>query len=275
MGDMNRQLQALKWFGGILFVVMLILAGTSYLKGASSFPVLVIGGAVLLIATLGTVALCFSIAGMNDNRYAFALPDGSIRAMLALGLFAAFVGIAGYLYNGFTTVPEIVYVRGTTATPPQITEYAKTFIVIPKQGEKPAPDGAVPVELYTRIDSRAVQNAADFAKQVFTTVATALVTVIGFYFGNGTLTTAVAAVRAAGQTDRTLTDGEKAASIETQASQLAKQVADAAESIAAASKNAIDASARADAATAADPLMRPPWPPSPPPRPAWMPSATR
>jgi len=219
-----RKICALGAFSAITLIMLVVIVAASHTSGDSSFPVIAVGGAVLLIAVLAAIALSFSLAGISDNRYAFGLPDGSIRAMLAMGLFAAFVGTAGFLYTGLAH-PTTSTALGGYASEQEIQDLSKTVVVL-RTG--PTVEGRSPINVYLRPDPA----ASDLAKQIFTTVATALVTIIGFYFGSGSLASAVAAVRSA--TAPLTTDAERASAAEVNAARVRAYAKDASVAIAAA-----------------------------------------
>ncbi len=218
------------------FVVVIGLA--THVAGAAAFPVVVVGGAVMLIIVLAAIALAFAMAGMNDNRYAFGLPDGSIRAIMAVGLFAAFVGTAGFLFNGLA-VSEPKFSQSIQAKKADLDKYDKQFFIVveraPPAGQAVNPDTIITADIYTRTMSQA---AGDLAKQIFTTVATALVTVIGFYFGSGSLSAAVNAVRSVNAPDAAVSDLDAATALEVDARRLDAAAKGAAAGIAEAIRHA-------------------------------------
>ena len=54
--------------------------------GDGSLPLLAIGGVVVLILMLTAVAMIFSVIGLTNKDQAMGLPEGSIRAVIALSL---------------------------------------------------------------------------------------------------------------------------------------------------------------------------------------------
>ena len=55
-----------------------------------SLPILSIAGVVLLLATLALIAVAFAGYELHDKTQALALPEGSIRAVIALSLIMIF-----------------------------------------------------------------------------------------------------------------------------------------------------------------------------------------
>lgn len=97
-----------------------------------AFALVGIGGITILLIGL---AIVLAVVKLSDHPYALGLPQGSIRAVLALSLVVIFICTSIYLV------------------------------------------GLMDLE-------QAGEARVDLAKQIFTTVATVLVTVIGFYFGS-------------------------------------------------------------------------------------------
>jgi hypothetical protein len=65
-------------------------------------PVLVITGVMALFATLALVAVTFSVAGLTDPTQALGLPEGSVRAAIALSLIVIFAITSIYLYSSLS-----------------------------------------------------------------------------------------------------------------------------------------------------------------------------
>jgi len=94
---------------GILCLLAFILLFFAIRTGLSShemeikLPFLVILGIMALFATLAVVALTFSIAGLSDETQALGLPEGSVRAVIALSLIVIFAIFSIYLYQSMLT----------------------------------------------------------------------------------------------------------------------------------------------------------------------------
>lgn len=66
---------------------------------AVRLPVLVVIGVMALFATLALVAVTFAVAGLTDPKQALGLPEGSVRAAIALSLIVIFAITSIYLYS--------------------------------------------------------------------------------------------------------------------------------------------------------------------------------
>ena len=61
--------------------------------------VAIVIGAASLIAVVLLISVAFAWLGLTDRAQALALPEGSIRALIALILLSAFISVPLYLYN--------------------------------------------------------------------------------------------------------------------------------------------------------------------------------
>src|SRR5262249_18302296 len=61
-------------------------------------PVLAIAGVVALLISLALVAGAFTLFNLSNPREALGLPEGSVRAVIALGLLVLFAIFAIYLH---------------------------------------------------------------------------------------------------------------------------------------------------------------------------------
>jgi len=107
---------------------------------------------LVLVFVLAFMAVWYRSQDLSFHPHAFALPQGSIRATIALGLLIAFVGGSAVIYSvsGDTTLIE-----GANGTDERAAAY-----------------------------KLALEFRRDLATQILTTLSTALAAVIGFYFGN-------------------------------------------------------------------------------------------
>lgn len=61
-------------------------------------PAMITGGVLAIICALAIVALAFAAANMSDRSQALGLPEGTVRAVIALSLIFIFLIAALYLY---------------------------------------------------------------------------------------------------------------------------------------------------------------------------------
>jgi hypothetical protein len=155
--------------------------GLSELKKANVF-VPEIGLTILLIMGVGTLILVFSMLtpifaalGLADGKRAMGLPEGSIRAFIAIMLILLFIIVSVFLYE---------QLDWNTYTLESISQ--ETLDKIPIENivsidEKQA-GGRKVFNVQIKV-LEATEQSEDFAKQMFTTIGTLVVSLAGFYFG--------------------------------------------------------------------------------------------
>ena len=88
---------------GLIYAVYSMLSLPSGGKSEIVLPVLAIAGIVMLLAALSLVSLAFGFFGLSDKSQALALPEGSIRAVLALSLVVLFSILTVFLYQNLAS----------------------------------------------------------------------------------------------------------------------------------------------------------------------------
>ena len=141
-----------------------------------------IGLTILLIMGVGTLILVFSMLtpifsalGLADSKRAMGLPEGSIRAFIAIMLILMFIIVSVFLYEqlDFNTYT----LEGITQEKlDQIP--TENIISIDKKQEGEETVFNVQIKVL-----EATQESGDFANQMFTTISTLVVSLAGFYFG--------------------------------------------------------------------------------------------
>lgn len=152
-------------------------------------PVLALGGIVALLIAIALVSIVFKSFDMADAGKALALPEGSVRAILALSLLVLFAIFSVFLYvnigtesqiaNDLDATQEAAFLKGISAE-------QQAQIVVRVTGSK---NGAPAYSISLR-DANS-QARQDLAKQLIGILATLLSALAGFYFGANTATTAV------------------------------------------------------------------------------------
>jgi hypothetical protein len=89
-------------FGAFVLLFWLLKQMLNLDGDAVRLPVLVITGVMALFATLALVAVTFSVAGLTDPTQALGLPEGSVRAAIALSLIVIFAITSIYLYSSLS-----------------------------------------------------------------------------------------------------------------------------------------------------------------------------
>jgi hypothetical protein len=184
-------------------------------RGDASLPLLAIGGVVVLVLLLTAVAMMFSILNLTNENQAMGLPEGSIRAVIALSLIVLFAILSIFLYQNILTGGPLVTIANISDTERAqfIREHTnardlQSTLVKDKEGEPlVSKDGAgqpiknadgTPKYFYD-ISYRSTNAASDeFAKQLLVLLGTLMTAITSFYLGAGTVTSAVKAGSEAG-----------------------------------------------------------------------------
>lgn len=169
---------------------------------SGSLALLAIGGVLVLIFMLTAVAMVFSALGLANNQLAMGLPDGSIRAVIALSLIVLFAILSVFLYQGISATnasPNIVQSISEAERTQFIRDHSSARdlqAVFAKDADGKQLKDKDGNNLYD-VSYRSTNLAADdFAKQLLVLLGTLMTAITSFYLGAGTATTAVAAGQA-------------------------------------------------------------------------------
>ena len=209
------------WLGVGAFIVILILSviAASQLPHFDKAPealtlsTVILVGLALVVVLMVLLIVFYKVTGIEDGTQALGLPSGSVRALLAFCLVLMFVCLGVFLYQG-VNAPGVG--KEARVTQDELTSLQKRFSVVLS---RPAPDKDVPasrlpngttVAAHTDLQFDVTyfpdrsKEADDFAKLIFTQLATVFVTVIGFYFGSSTAAAGVGAgvIAAGGATSK-------------------------------------------------------------------------
>jgi len=211
--------------------VVIVIALGILITQLPRIPEIMMGGIIVLAVSVLMVLLFAMAAGfaglkLSDSRQALGLPEGSVRALIALFLIMVFVVFGLFMFREVAH-PDTTTLPGLTAA--QVAELAEENVVAVRKGESVietfdveiragdsitttttlpgltaaqvaelAEENEVtvnegePVETFDveiRVD--VTEEGARLAQQLLTTVGTLVVAVAGFYFGSR----AVAAAR--------------------------------------------------------------------------------
>ena len=139
----------------------------------NNLPILLISGTLAFVLSLALLVIVISALGLADPGHALALPEGSIRAVIALLLILLFFISAVFLYSNGRRIEvktlDSVSQATLDAIPPD--EVA---------GVQPSEANKDRFVVLRRLDTSA---SDDLATQLLTTIATLAVAVAAFYFG--------------------------------------------------------------------------------------------
>jgi hypothetical protein len=189
-------------FGVIPVVVTLGVAFWLLMKlvpkdGSGSLALLAIGGVVVLILLLTAVAMIFKVLDLTNKDQAMGLPEGSIRAVIALSLIVLFAILSVFLYQGVSTSGPLNTIANLSDT--ERAEFIRSHptardiqSVLVKEPALKNADGT-PKYFYDVSYRSTNATSDDFAKQLLVLLGTLMTAVTSFYLGAGTATSAAKA----------------------------------------------------------------------------------
>lgn len=143
-----------------------LMARTGSERPEEALPTLLIAGVVALLVALAGLIVLLTAAGLEDRRAALGMPEGSIRAVIALMLILLFSIMAIFLYASIRfTAPDAFAAADDSASA-----------------------------------ASALKASEDIARQLLTTVGTLVVAIAAFYFGSNSVSSATHALTR--ETDR-------------------------------------------------------------------------
>ncbi len=168
--------------GVIIFII--VLAGVAYLlygilgefrEGAYSLSALAISGVILLLGALLVFTTLVNAIGLSTRDQALGLPEGSVRALLALALLGLFAILVSSVLN---PKPEPRTEKGLREgdVAALVRNNPDARDIVQRQVADSPPTFDVTFNSAARQD--------DFGKQMLTLVGTLMTSVISFYFGS-------------------------------------------------------------------------------------------
>lgn len=158
-------------------------------------PLQVILGSAVFLASITCIVVVFGRLGLFDRSKALGLPEGSVRALLALILLIIFVIFANIVFGNLSG--NVVRVRetftGLTSTdierlPGEVVERRPVVTTTVLGAPLPAPtfDG-----IY--LEQRRDEDASALGQQIVTALITLVAAISAFYFGSGAVAAGTAA----------------------------------------------------------------------------------
>lgn len=192
---MSARAWRLVMLGALVVAVLLVglvneLTGSKDRRPDPSNPFWFVGLLVIFGASLTLIAVVYRWLGMADQAEAFALPSGSIRTLLAIGIMVLFTvfGLKFFDTAGqASSVPRLANEPMHEVDVPtadkdaEVKRYREAGVLAMPSGAASA--ATVKLKLY-RVDVGRPADVVDMQKQMLTAIVTLLTTVIGFYFGS-------------------------------------------------------------------------------------------
>lgn len=182
---------------GVLLVLLLSGLALWFLPDRSLYllaPIQVLLGSTIFIALIALVVLVFARLGLYDRGAALGLPDGSVRALIALILLIIFIIFANVIFGQLSDdkVTRVASFSGLNdAEVANLPGSVDTRRQVPATATQPASWEGTYVVLEPSPD------AAALGAQVVTGLLTLVAAISAFYFGTGSVTAGAAAVRQA------------------------------------------------------------------------------
>jgi hypothetical protein len=99
---MKPWIVALIAIGACIVIAVALLSGSSEFAEQVRMPLLAVVSIIAILATLAFISTLFQSAGLHDTNHALALPDGSVRAFIALSLIVVFTVITLFVLARFS-----------------------------------------------------------------------------------------------------------------------------------------------------------------------------
>ena len=140
-------------------------------------PLLVLSVISLILALTFTTAV-FQILGLTNKNQSLGLPEGSIRAVVALSLILIFMLSSVFIYNQLATPSTY---ESTDVPKDMIHVFPNESILSIKLNKTDDNCNETFYDVILMVKKTAASE--DIAKQIITTVATLVVAIASFYFG--------------------------------------------------------------------------------------------
>jgi hypothetical protein len=176
---------ALLALGASIVIPFLVLSQATDKLAHLQIPLLALSGFLGILACVGLLVLAFNAMGLGDQKQSLGLPEGSVRALIAiflivtLGMTALF--LLGPQKQGNAAKPGTPPASQARSDIPAMGQAAFRFAADP-----PAPAGG------TSSGPTQNQDGGDLSKQFLTMLGGLVTTIIGFYFGAQTANSASA-----------------------------------------------------------------------------------
>jgi hypothetical protein len=142
--------------------------------------VVLIFGVIVLIVALSAAAIIFKGLNLTDKTQSLGLPEGSVRAVIALSLILIFMISSILLYDRVNTNGRVQIINSKGITQEQLNAIPTAEIAYIQRNGTAGNETLFDVGLILQTS----KTSEDIAKQIITTVSTLVVAVAGFYFGS-------------------------------------------------------------------------------------------
>ncbi len=165
-----------------MIVAILLFAKYGFSDGPIRLTLVAISGVVSLLAVLMIMAIAFANFNLSDSKQALGLPEGTVRAVIALSLIVIFAIIVVFSFGYFQPEPKLLgnFTKADFESFVNHLPKDQNVSITLKNPEEPDPAKAIFTIGWPLEKSKASE---DFAKQVLTTLGTLIAAIAAFYFG--------------------------------------------------------------------------------------------
>jgi ABC-type uncharacterized transport system permease subunit len=96
---------------------------------AISLSAVVLVGLALVVVLMSVLVIIYSVIGVTDATQALALPEGSVRALIAFSLVLIFVCLGAFLYNSVKDSALTPGGKSGRITEAQLSDLKSQFVV--------------------------------------------------------------------------------------------------------------------------------------------------
>ncbi|MGP0092820.1 MAG: hypothetical protein ACLPKB_23195 [Xanthobacteraceae bacterium] len=196
-------------------VWVLLKASNGELDTHLKLPLILVVSVIVLLIVVSLVTFTYSVLGLANPKKALGLPNGSVRAMIALMLLAVFAVVSIFLYDSLSENGKLMSITKVPAD--QLSELRSRLSVALVQSEAappraaatgaaapPTQGGAAPQaassgETFTVYFRNTSPASEDLAKQLIVLLGTLVTAVSSFYFGSNAVASAHAAALDSGR----------------------------------------------------------------------------
>ncbi|MFL6116479.1 MAG: IPT/TIG domain-containing protein [Catenulispora sp.] len=163
------------------------LAAKNLIPAEFALPMLLLAGVILFFAAIMALVNVYRSIRLQDKAHALGLPEGSVRAIIALVLIFLFFVATTFIFSNLMQAGPERALNGVT--PAQFAQIPVTDIV----SSTPVPATGTPTSYNIVVRGSAPSPAQDVGKNLVVLLGTLVTAVASFYFGSKSATSAAAA----------------------------------------------------------------------------------
>ena len=194
----ERPLMMIIWAGillvsSLIIILVVLVVLYRWLTEKTTFslefalPMLLLASIVVFLGGIAVLVNVYRSVGLHDKRHALGLPEGSVRAIIALILIFLFFVAMTFIYLSFARGQPDRKLQGLT--PAQFAQIPANELI----SSTPIPATGTPTSYNVVIEGNVPAAAQDLGKNVIVILGTLITAVAAFYFGSRSATSAAVA----------------------------------------------------------------------------------